>query len=250
MSKLGHGELKHLSYQQMYDQTIDLVSRIQAIGSVLASGGTMPGDPDLTARLRTAHFKGQGMGEPATGPNIDIWEIQDVDGRVFYGEVSGRGGTVGFKIGEALRVITPVRKPPVIPAHVAQQIQKDKAAEAQRRQWQNTYGNPYGPGNNPYGNNWNNPNPAGNPYAQANMSAESTISEIVGEAEKGSHFNINVRKLNDDLQLMLQIFGQFERGLQGLGQTGRMVDKVFDRLTGDDGTPLRRGINPMADPVP
>jgi len=234
-SKIGF-ELKHLTYAQMYSQTIDLVSRIQAIGSVIASGGTMPGDPDLTARLRTAHFKGQAMGQPANGPNVDIWTIQDVDGRVFYGEVSGRGGTVGFKIGEALQVITPVTTPPVIPAHVAQQMQQDKAEEAQRRK--NGYGSYGNQQYGQYGNQYN-------PYNIANMSAEATVNEVKAGRVGGSHFNINVRKLGDDLQLMLQIFGQFERGLQGLGQAGRFVDKVFTQLGREEDVPLLKGINPL-----
>lgn len=108
----------NITYAQMKAQLTDLAQRVQAIAGVIASGGTRPGDEDMTARLRYAHFEGQrapsgpppAVGGRATDPGVDKNSIRNVDGRVFYGEVSGRGGAIGFKIGETLGIITPTKE--------------------------------------------------------------------------------------------------------------------------------------------
>jgi len=103
-------EKLNITYAQMKAQLMDFAQRVYAVAGVIMSPGTKPGDENLTARVRDSHFEGQRIGTPATikdNPNIDFTIIRNVDGRVFTGEVSGRGGTVGFEIGEKLGVITP-----------------------------------------------------------------------------------------------------------------------------------------------
>lgn len=99
-------DMKEISYEQAKAAFIDLANRISSIGSVIASGGNVPGGEKMTARMREAIFSGQTFGK-APDENTDIYLIYNVDGRAFFGEVSGRGGTLGFKLGEALRIITP-----------------------------------------------------------------------------------------------------------------------------------------------
>lgn len=86
----------------------ELKQRTDSARMVLASAGTTPSDPDLSARLKGAHFKGQGARNTGNEKNVDQSHIQDLDKRLYTGEVSGRGGGVGaFEIGEALYAITP-----------------------------------------------------------------------------------------------------------------------------------------------
>jgi hypothetical protein len=99
-----------LTYEQAKRAFVDLAARVSSIGSVIASGGNVPGDRDMTARMKKALFKNQVYGEQPNA-RCDIYEIYNVDGRVFFGEVSGRGGTLGFKLGEALEVVIPTTTP-------------------------------------------------------------------------------------------------------------------------------------------
>jgi len=99
-----------LNYEQAKAAFVDLASRVEAIGSVIASGGNVPGDKDMTARMKQALFQGQKFGQPPN-KSCNIFLIYNVDGRVFFGEVSGRGGTLGFKLAEALEIVTPTNTP-------------------------------------------------------------------------------------------------------------------------------------------
>lgn len=96
----------------------DLKQRTDSARFVLAEAGTTPNDPDLSARIKGAHFRNQGMNQNGTeqiGADkvnpIDQNFIEDLDKRLYTGEVSGRGGGVGaFELGTALSCITPAGK--------------------------------------------------------------------------------------------------------------------------------------------
>lgn len=196
-------EIRSLSYAQMKSAMIDLASRAQSIGSVLASEGTRPEDKHMTARLREAHFRGQqvhsagvddkGQPLPPTRTSVydegvDLYYIMKVDVRAFTGEVSGRGGTQGFKVGEALDVIVPTR---------------DVQGEA-------IFGTPVDSTNAP---------PTQMPDPQA------------PPPHVDSLFDIDIRKLNVEMHKALQIFTNFERELASWQKMAGWGDTINQQLT-------------------
>ncbi len=94
----------------------DLKNRTDSARMVLADEGTTPSDPDLSARLQGAHFKNQGPTDNGNEPYVDQNIIEDLDKRLYTGEVSGRGGgVVGFEMGSALGCITPAGERSPVP---------------------------------------------------------------------------------------------------------------------------------------
>ncbi len=190
-------ELSSISIEQMRAAMTDLAQRIQSTGSVLASAGTHPGDRDMSSRTREAHFDGQkhkletvttpsGFAQEmitrgdAVEPGVNVNIIRNLDGRAFYGEVSGRGGTQGFKIGEALRVIVPAQTGSICPD--------------------------------------------------------------CEEAHLGSHFDIYVDKLAEEMQKAMAVFTQFERQIGAMRMAGQGLDKVVGYLGDPHGVPVVRGM--------
>lgn len=104
-----------LTYSAAESFLRDLKQRTDSLRFVLADEGTKPNDPDLSARIKGAHFRNQGMDQNGNEPvgvdgrsPIDQNFIEDMDKRLYTGEVSGRGGGVGaFELGSALSCITP-----------------------------------------------------------------------------------------------------------------------------------------------
>lgn len=234
-------ELRTLSYEQMKSAMIDLASRVQSIGSVLASKGTSPDDPHMTARLRHAYFKGQRRQETTdekgnlvvtrTDPNeksVDPWEIICVDVRAFTGEVSGRGGTQGFKVGEALGVITPFNKPELAGAGISDPTTADAtlATAAMRKEANENRGakTPVGSGED----------------------AIPTVIQDNPEESFDSHFDIHVRKLKVEMDKALQIFTEFQRELKAWDTLAGWADQVVGHLgKSRGGVGITFGTNPM-----
>jgi len=104
------------SYQQMYAAFTDLAERLESIASVLASSITHPEDPRMSARVKDAHFENQPKDykhdDVFSDPTIDPYIIRTVDVRAMTGEVSGRGGTQAFVVGEALGILEKAKEIP------------------------------------------------------------------------------------------------------------------------------------------